>query len=292
MKQVIYVDVLVAVNLFVNYFLLLGTARFFSMSVKRSRLILAASLGAVYSLYMLLPELHFLFNIIIKLLMSFTIILAAFGFRSPRVFLKTSACFYAMNFAFAGIMAALWYFAAPKGLALNNGIVYFNVSPLLLVMATLICYFIVRIIHRLTGQGASKDLLYQVVVHLGERAVSFQAKVDTGNTLVEPFSHVPALVAEYQAVQEALPDEAKLLFTPNLVAAGGMISTPNPWQAKCRMVPFQAVSGEGVLPAFRPDYIEIISGKIRQKKDAYVAVCESGMFHGEYAALLNPQLIP
>lgn len=292
MKQVIYVDVLVAVNLFVNYFLLLGTAKFFSLSVKRYRLILAAALGAVYSLYILLPALHIIFNLIIKLLMSLTIILAAFGFRSLRTFLKITACFYAMNFAFAGIMAALWYFAAPKGLVLNNGIVYFNISPLLLVIATLICYFIVRIIHRLTGQKAPKELLYEVVVHLGERAVSFQAKVDTGNSLVEPFSHVPALVAEYQSIQAVLPNEAKPLFIPNLVAAGDVPTTPGPWQAKCRMVPFQAVSGEGILPAFRPDYIEIKGRKGQQRKDAYIAVCDNGMFHNEYSALINPQLIP
>ena len=47
MKQVIYVDVLVAINLFVNYFLLLATAKFFSLSVKRYRILLASALGAV-----------------------------------------------------------------------------------------------------------------------------------------------------------------------------------------------------------------------------------------------------
>lgn len=291
MKQVIYVDVLVAVNLFVNYFLLLGTAKFFSLSVKRYRMLLAAALGAAYSLYILLPELHLVFNLLVKLVMSLTIVLAAFGFRSLRLFLKTTVCFYAMNFAFAGIMAALWFFAAPNGLAMNNGVVYFDISPILLVIATLICYFLMRFIHRVTGASSTKNLHCEVLIHIGHQVVALRAKVDTGNSLVEPFSHLPAVVAELQTVQAILPQGMRPLFEQELVTVGNGTCDGGAWQSKCRMVPFQAVSGEGVLPAFRPDYVEIRSKHGTQKKDAYIAVCSTGMFHGEYSALISPQLL-
>lgn len=293
MKQVIYVDVLVAVNLFVNYFLLLGTAKLFSLSVKRYRLLLAAALGAVYSLYILLPALHILFNGIVKLAMSVTIVLVAFGFRSRKVFLKTTVCFYAINFAFAGIMAALWYLCAPTGLVLNNGVVYFNISPILLVGATLICYLAVRMIQRFTGQQIPKELFCEVVISSGNTAVYLRAKVDTENSLIEPFSHLPSIVAEYQTVASLIPEEARSLFQPQMVMAG--VNNENKknlaWFARCRMVPFQAVSGKGVLPAFRPDWVEIrVSGQA-SRKQAYIAVCEKGMFQGEYSALMNPQLL-
>lgn len=287
MKQVIYVDVLVAVNLFVNYFLLLATAKFFSLSVKRYRILLASALGAVYSLYILLPPLHILFNILVKLVMSVTITMAAFGVRPLRMLWKTTVCFYAMNFAFAGIMAALWYLAAPRGLVLNNGIVYFNISPLLLVIATLICYFLVRFLHWIIGQGAPKELFLDLVIGMGGQSVSLRAKIDTGNSLVEPFSHLPAVVVEYQAVNHLLPQEIKAWFQKELVTARGNPPFPEAVVPNCRMVPFHAVSGKGVLPAFYPDFIEIKG----QRKEAYIAVCDTGMFHGEYTALVNPQLI-
>ena len=47
MKQVIYVDVLIIVNLFVNYFLLLTTSKFLNLKLKLSRLILGEILGAM-----------------------------------------------------------------------------------------------------------------------------------------------------------------------------------------------------------------------------------------------------
>lgn len=287
MKQVIYVDVLVAVNLFVNYFLLLATAKFFSLSVKRYRILLASALGAVYSLYILLPALHTLFNIIIKLVMSITITMAAFGIHPFRMLGKTTLCFYAMNFAFAGIMAALWYLAAPQGLVLNNGVVYFDISPLLLVIATLVCYFLVRFLHWMIGQGTPKALFLDLVVSMGESTVTLRAKIDTGNSLAEPFSHLPAAVVEYEAIDKLLPKEIRVWFQKERVTAGGVPSVSETDVPNCRMVPFHAVSGKGVLPAFRPDFIEIKG----QRKDAYIAVCETGMFHGEYAGLVNPQLI-
>ena len=47
MKQIIYVDVLVAVNLFVNYFLLLTVAGFFHISASRLRMVLGRRSGPV-----------------------------------------------------------------------------------------------------------------------------------------------------------------------------------------------------------------------------------------------------
>ena len=55
MKQVIYIDVLIIVNLFVNYFILLTTSKFLNLKLKLSRLILGEILGAIYSLYIFIP---------------------------------------------------------------------------------------------------------------------------------------------------------------------------------------------------------------------------------------------
>ena len=48
-KQTIYIDVLIATNIFINYFLLLAVAKFLHSNAKRWRLVLASVLGAAYS---------------------------------------------------------------------------------------------------------------------------------------------------------------------------------------------------------------------------------------------------
>ena len=54
---VVYIDVLLGVNLFVNYFLLLAVGRFLHLAVRRLRLLAGAAVGAAFSLSILLPPL-------------------------------------------------------------------------------------------------------------------------------------------------------------------------------------------------------------------------------------------
>ena len=51
MKQTIYIDVLLAVNIFINYFLLLAAAKFLAVKRVRLRILAASILGAAYFSY-------------------------------------------------------------------------------------------------------------------------------------------------------------------------------------------------------------------------------------------------
>ena len=110
MTQVVYVDVLVGVNLIVNYFLLLASAKFLTLPFHRGRLVAASALGALYSLVILLPAWNPFLSLLIKLIMAASIILAAFGWHGVKAFLRQTAAFYIVSFAFAGLMIAVWYF--------------------------------------------------------------------------------------------------------------------------------------------------------------------------------------
>ena len=152
MKQVIYVDVLIAVNLFINYFLIVSTAKFLHLKIKKSRMIFGEILGGIYSLYILLPPTNFYVSLIVKFFMAASIIFAAFKFSGIKIFFKTFICFYLISFAFSGIMLALWCTFRPKGMAINNGVVYFSISPLILVVSTVATYIILKIVNRVIGK--------------------------------------------------------------------------------------------------------------------------------------------
>lgn len=91
----IYIDILVCLNVIVNYFLLLASGKFLSRPYKRWRILLGAFLGGLYSLYILLPQLAQWFTILVELAMAATITLTAFGRKG---ILKTCSCFFAMSF--------------------------------------------------------------------------------------------------------------------------------------------------------------------------------------------------
>lgn len=269
MKQTIYIDVLIGTNLFINYFLLLAVSKFLSIPVKRSRLIAAAALGAAGSLTILLPETNLFLSFFIKFILSVIIVLAAYPFYGLKEFLRELAAFYIMSFAFAGFMLALWYFIAPQGLIIKNSVVYFNVSPILLIMMTVVCYFIIRFIHRITGRQAPESLICRICIFYNGNSVSCSAKVDTGNTLTEPFSNAPVVVVDAACIASIMPKEES---------------------GKIRYVPFQAVSGGGLLPAFRPDKLTIFTGKnCIEINEVYIAATQSKL--GTFSALLNPDLL-
>ena len=269
MKQTIYVDVLMAVNFFISYFLLLACAKFLALPAKRGRLAAASGLGAVFSLTVLLPEFSPALSLAAKLAMSVAIVLCAFGFGGVKRLVRNTLAFYVVNFAFAGLMVAIWYFFAPQGLVIRNSIVYFNISPVLLILLTVVCYAVVALIGRVTGRQAPKELFCRITVSRGGVACGCSARVDTGNSLREPFSNDPVVIIERETIRRVIPPEGSLNF---------------------RLVPYDAVSGSGVLKAFRPDRLTIFYGKeVIQVSRVYIAVSETRL--GGSDALLNPDLL-
>ena len=77
---VIYVDVLLILNLFVNYFLFLGTACFLHRKPKRWRMILGAAAGSLSSLLIFVDSINFFLMTLIKLPLAALLVWIAMGY--------------------------------------------------------------------------------------------------------------------------------------------------------------------------------------------------------------------
>lgn len=265
--QTVYVDVLVAVNLIIDYFLLLLVTKFLHITVRRRRLLLGALVGAGGSLVILLPSLPPAIDLFVKLSLSLPVALAAFGFHGFRAFLRQVLSFFLLSFAFAGILVAVWYFLAPSGLFVKNSVVYFDVPPLLLIGLTLLSYFVLRLLQRVTGRGPLQHTVCQVRLVLAGQERSLQARVDTGSSLKEPFSGLPVVVAEKNAL-------------------------PPPPKIPARVIPFISVGGEGLLRAWRAESCTLVfPGGGICRAECYIAYTEQKLSGGEYQALVPPSML-
>lgn len=284
MKQIIYIDILIIVNLFVNYFLLLATAKFFCIKWKTARLLLGEILGGIYSLYILAPELPWLISLAIKLFMSVTIIAATFGIKKPTQFFKILIYFYSVNFLFSGIMMAVWCWFKPNGMQINNGVVYFNISPVILIISTIISYIIIEAINKIVNKRKLEHKTINLKIKFKTNQISITAKIDTGNFLKEPFSGLPVIVAKEASIKPLLPvntyDQIKAY------SAGKFTDILN---LKIRMIPFKTISEESVLPAFKPDFIKINESEVQ--KEVYIALCEDKFMPQNAEALINPEIL-
>lgn len=289
MSQVVYVDVLLALNLILNYLLLLSGACLLRQSVRRWRLLAGACLGAIYSLVIFLPELPAPASVLLKALFCITIVLAAYPVRGFRHFVRLTACFLTANFVFAGAMMALWLLLRPKGMVYQNGAVYFNISVPVLILTAAVCYGLLTLFARILRRRAPENRIYSLQIELGGKALRTRALLDTGNSLSDCFSDTPVILLEYACAQQLLPPSLKELFkrrpsellAPSEAAAAGF-----------RLIPYHSVGGTGLLPAFRPDRVIISDGQTQtETRDVLVAVVRERLSSGEFSALLNISLI-
>ncbi len=250
---VVYIDALFLLNFVVNYLLLLAAGRLAGEVLRRLRIAAGAALGAGYAAAVFLPGLGFLVHPLCKLGVAVLMLLAAFG--GSRRLLRVSLVFFGVAAAFGGGIFALELLGG-RGLTLRNGIFYSAMDLRLILLSAAACYVVLTLVFRRTARhtAASRELV-PAVLTLGGRRVVLTALVDTGNTLTDPLTGRPVMVAEGEKVAALFPPgqapDAAALRNP--VAAVEQLDGAQ-WRGRCRLLPYQAVGVEcGMLLALRLD---------------------------------------
>lgn len=243
---VVYADVLMVINLFVNYFLLSITKLLLRLQCTRKRIVVGALIGSIYSLIIFAPNLPAFVNAFMNLLISAFMVIAAFPVHSKKIFIKTFFAFFAVNFGFAGSMLAIWLFFRPNGMVYQNGTVYFDIDIKVLIISSVICYAVLTCICRLLRRRTPDNMLYDVEITNIGKTVCAKALLDTGHALTDGFSDTPVLVISGRLSKMLAPSDLREFMESDAVPAVSK---------DLRLIPYTAVSGEGVLKAFYADSI-------------------------------------
>ena len=289
--RVIYLDVLLIVNLFVNYFLLLSTAQFVHRRPRRLRLLLGALIGSAASVLILLPNLGLVPMLAIKLVLASLIVLTSFGYGAKAVYIKTVLIFFGVNFIFAGVMLALWLVIKPPGMYYSNGMVYFNISAVALAVGTILSYLVIRLVCFVFDRRVHADKVYQMVAEADGKQVALTALHDTGNHLVEMFSGTPVVVCELSSVEPLIPTELHSFF--EYPSSEGLEKLErHPWRPRVRLVPYRAVGAGGVIAAFKPDKFTLtLPGGREEQREVYIGVTSTKLSQGEFQSILHADLL-
>ena len=79
--MVVYADILVILNLIVDYFLLSATAAILRVKVPVFRQLASAVVGALSSLYIFAPDFSIFVDLILRAAVCSVMVLCAFGFK-------------------------------------------------------------------------------------------------------------------------------------------------------------------------------------------------------------------
>ncbi len=273
---IVYVDILVILNVAVDYLLLLTSAKILGKKVKTLRLVLSSLLGGVSCIYIFLPSVSLFGEIIYKILISLLLSLVAFGFNSLKAYIKSFLAVFVVSSCYAGLMLAVWQIFKPGRMIVKNSVVYFDISPIVLVIATTIFYFCFTIINNIFSKNAPFARECEITVAVGERRMELKAILDTGNSLTDFFGNSEIIITDKNLVEGLLGSLDKESNTE--------------LSRRYRAIPCSTVSGNDMLDGFRCDTAVVCKEKksITLKKPI-LAVAKSDIKDG-YNAIVNPKI--
>ena len=244
----VYVDLLFGLNTLINYLLLRGSAALGGCPVRLWRLALAAVLGGSYAVAAVLPGLTGLQGTIYQGLCAALMLLTAFGWKRNTI--KQGLFFLGLSFAFSGMVLVAVQLAEPDFLLLGGRAYYAVSTPTLLLLAGL-SYTFAAVVLAGCGTHTGGDII-PLRLHLAGRELPLRALRDTGNTLRDPMTGQPVLIAAQAALVGLLPEAAHATTTdPAEQLAELSWQYPN---LRFRLIPYHAVGVEaGLLLAVKCD---------------------------------------
>ncbi len=265
----IYIDVLIVVNAYICW-LMLSSVSFIANIYIRPRLkVIATLLGGLSSLIILTSSetaLQSLLAFALKLISLLAVIFISFYKQPVKKIAVAGLLYIGLNLLLGGAVYLTKPLFGDSVIYSNNGVLYFNISLTQLIVTTAFIYLLLVLSSRLYYRFCDKNHSYKVEFSVGDSEYCISAIADTGNLAKDVFTGKPVIICTgislYSDISDALPIP----------------------------VPYNTISGEGILYAIKPNRICIIDEKnSRLEVDALVAGIES--ISGERRAIFNPNIL-
>lgn len=276
MRLVVYADILVILNLIVDYFLLSASAAILRVKLPVFRQLGGAAVGALSSLYIFAPDLGIFVDVALRAAVCAVMVLCAFGFRGAKRFFRSAGVLFLVTCGFGGIMTALWTIFKPDGMTVVNSVVYFNISPAVLIGASVITYLLFMLFKAIFSRTSELADRCEITVTAEEKSITMDAIVDTGNSIKDYLSGSEVIIADGEFVKV-------LLGSDNPVTDARL-------KKRYRILPLSTVSGGGTLDGFRCDSAVISDGERTVKLEKPILAVSKTPLRDDYQAIVNPEI--
>ena len=269
MEQSVYLDIYFLINFSMDFLGLFLSARLVERKIKYYRLIIAASVGALYACLTLFISLAGLWRLLLDALVCLAIgAVAVFDRRALKGVPYFSLVFGAVSIILGGAMTALFHLFNRLGVDLlfDNGGDGDGVSVWLFAILAGISGLLA-----LKGGGALKKRAIRkrgrIEIEYAGGRTSISCLCDSGNLLREPISSLPCVLVELDALSSVLPRSLT-----EAVKKGNITLLEERERARVRLIPSQSATGKAMLVGLRVDALRIDMGGGAVKTDAYVVL--------------------
>ena len=282
----VYADVLVALNIFFTYILLVCTRVFLKFPTNKFAVMSASLIGGFSSLIIFLEEQPLFLSVLFKIFSATVISSVAFLPKSIIAFFKGFLAFLGVSFLFGGIMYGVEIAFNPSNIMFFNGTVYFDVGITFLVGSSMVIYGGFLVTDYLIGKRQVHNTDFIVEIFYRDSSIKTTGFIDTGNNLMELGTGKPIIVSSLSAVAPLFNFEELGFFKSDSLS-----KIPGSLKKTFRLIPGKSIGGETLLKGFLPDKIIIKSQNKSYETDfIIVAVSPEGLSGGCFDVLLNENI--
>lgn len=278
--MVIYVDVLIFLNTVVNYLLINLTSFVLKKKVKVSKEVIASFVGALFSLYIFIPTQSFVIEMIMRVLPVTLITLICYGYKSFKAFLREIVLFYAISFIYAGMMMGAYMLFKPQRLSINNGIVYFDISPLVLITASLIFYIFFCFLKKLSERKSQYADRCEIIIINQDVEINTTAMLDSGHSLKDLYGDSLVFIINRKTSE-------KLFGVQETKALLELEPPKEQKQKECyRLLPVNTVSGQALMPGIKVSKLKVYIKDNTIDFDQPIAVVSGDSLGDDFSVIL------
>ncbi len=282
--MIIYVDVLLMVNFLVDFFLIKLTCFLSGCSIRLIRCLLAAVVSALFSLYIFLPPLNTLLEIVLKIIPAVLSGIICKGLKNFKTLMRWSFYLYSVSFVYAGVMLAINMLLKPQKLSVYNGVVYFNISPLMLISLSAAFYIIFVIVLRLSSKSSETAKRIDISLFFSESHIDTVAVTDNGHTLKDMFGNDLMIIIDKTVANKLFGDMNTILMLQLQPPITDDILN------RYRLINVSTVAGSRLLPSIKIDKLILKQKSGNRTVNKVTAVITDNDFNDDYSCIL-PQII-
>lgn len=259
----VYLDVIWALNFMFDSLLLYLTAIILKREIRLWRILAGGFIGSIIILLVFTPLNEYSGHPFTKLLFSIAMVIAVFGFKRLRYFLKGLMTFYFATFLVGGSLIGIHYFIN-FDFKLSSSVMMASVKgfgdPIswlfVLLGFPLAWHFSKRNVEGIEMTKIQYDSLILVRVVINETEYCFKGLIDSGNQLYDPISKMPVMfISIKDRLDEFPPEISKMAGNPEDFIMGSE-SIGEDWEHKMRVIPCKVVGQEHqLIIGFKPDRI-------------------------------------
>lgn len=298
MEIEVYADIVFLVNWIMDFLILWVAGKIAHKDIRFKRIALSALMMSLMSCALVfVTAIRIYYNVFAALLIIMLGVFFAFKPYKLKDFLFIVLLSYISAFTLCGMGMALYYFINVT-MPYMTGFFMPSFPIYLLLASTAAFYILIKLsLHWIEKLTVKKQTFLPVTIYYAEQFVSFNALVDTGNSLHDPISNAPVIIAEFGSIKDFLPEKLRLIFYEN--REGSLQDIIQQVQAsnfskRLRMIPFASLGKQnGMLLGFRPDKVEIVrENDVLTVQNVVIGIYNYKLsIDDAYQGLLSPEVI-